>query len=392
MNLKLMRDLDTFLGGFFVLIINGFSLFKVRSRPVLPGKQEEINILFIKFFGAGSIILSTPMAKGLKKLYPNAKIVLLTFQENQAVGEQLPAYSKIIIFRKDSFGSFSVDLVRNLFLIWRMRPQIVLDGEFFSNFTNLFSWMTFAKIQVGFHLRRVSRGKTFSHKVSLNTHKHITHVFYALAASVGARYEDVDLTELEIKLPDQKDVTIILSKLNMQANRPVVVINPNASHTSYLRRWPAEYFISLVSEMIAKYPDFYYVFVGSGSEGDYVERIVKQLPFSAIRNSAGKLSVGELLALIYKSTLVITNDSLPLHVASAFKKNVVSFFGPETPRFYGPFHKNALTYFEDIPCSPCLITFDNKAESGCMDNICLKKITPQRVFGDIESFFFNNGI
>ncbi|MBI4384820.1 MAG: glycosyltransferase family 9 protein [Nitrospinae bacterium] len=254
----------------------------------------------------------------------------------------------------------------------------------------MLSWATFAKFQVGFYQRQVARGKTFSHKVSLNNHKHITHIFFSLAAAVGARYEDTSLTDLDLEPPHEEEIASVFSKLGLPPGKPIVVVNPNASHLSYLRRWPAEHFVSLVSEMLSMHPDFYYVFVGSGDEADYVESIAARIPSSAIKNSAGKLSMGELLALIYKSSLVITNDSLPLHITSGFKKNVAVFFGPETPRLYGPLHDNALTFFEDIYCSPCLLTFANKLGEKCNDNVCLRKITPRRALDEIERRFFAN--
>ncbi|MBI4389666.1 MAG: glycosyltransferase family 9 protein [Nitrospinae bacterium] len=386
-----MRTLDLLVGGILVQIINVLSLFKMGRRSGLPERRAVANILFIKFFGGGSLILSTPMARGLKKRYPNARISLLTFRENRELAGRLPVYDRIITLRNDAFGGFFADLVRNLFRIWRTRPDLVVDGEFFSNFTNVLSWMTFAKFQVGFYQRQVARGKTYSHKVSLNNHKHIAHIFFSLAAAVGARYEDAELTELDLKPPDAGEIASAFAKLGLPSGAPVVVVNPNASPLSYLRRWPAGHFVALVSEMVAIHPDFYYVFVGSGNEADYVESIAARIPSPAIKNSAGKLTMGELLALVYKSGLVITNDSLPVHIASGYKKNVAAFFGPETPRLYGPLNGNALTFFEDIHCSPCLLTFANKLGEKCGDNVCLGKITPRRVLEEIERRFFSQG-
>ena len=85
---------------------------------------------------------------------------------------------------------------------------------------------------------------------------------------------------------------------------------------------------------------------------------------------------------------IITNDSLPVHIASAYEKDVVVFWGPESPNFYGPLNENNLSFYANILCSPCLLVFDNKAENDCKDNICLKQITPEFALEKIEKKFF----
>jgi len=107
-------------------------------------------------------------------------------------------------------------------------------------------------------------------------------------------------------------------------------------------------------------------------------------------SSAGLLDIDEYCGLLYSSNLIITNDSLPTHIASAYNKDVVVFFGPETPEFYGPLTSNSICFFENIPCSPCLIVFDNKAEVHCQDNICLKQLSPEKVIKSVEEKFFQN--
>ena len=50
-----------------------------------PPKLIVIN----KFFGLGSILLSSNLVRGIKKKYPDAKIIFLTFKENQKLLELL---------------------------------------------------------------------------------------------------------------------------------------------------------------------------------------------------------------------------------------------------------------------------------------------------------------
>ena len=389
MKINFMRNLDGQLGGVLVSLIRFFSFF-IRSRRPSPSDLGEVkDILFIKFFGGGSIILASPMIRGLKKLYNNPTIHVLTFHENRHLCSRVSVFDQILTVRKGSLYEFAFDTVKTLVKLWKIRPSIVVDGEFFSNFTALIAWLTPAKVRVGFHERQVSRGDIMTCQVPLNVHKHITTVFYSLAVALGARYEDAHLDQLSLLPPEPEDVGSAFAKLNLEPKSPIVVVNPNAGPLSTLRRWPADYFVELVSLMAQDHPEITFVFVGSVEEASYVANIHEQIPLPNVVSSAGKLTIAELCGLIWSSMFLVTNDSMAVHIASAYHKHIVCFFGPETPRFYGPLHDNSLTFFEDIPCSPCLSTFDNKVGWNCQDNVCLKQITPKRVMDAIDQWYFS---
>ena len=390
MKIKFMREMDILVGGFIVNIVNLFFIFRFGQKPSPPNSEKVKNILVIKFFGLGSILLMTPAINGLKTLYPKANICLLTFAENLEFCTRLEGIDRVLTLRSSGFFVFTVDFIRNLLIFWRVRPAIVIDGEFFSNFTSIISLLTFSKVRVGYHLRQVARGKSLTHQVPLNTHHHITHVFYSLVAALGARYEDIVLSDLSLHNPRTHEHDSAFEKLNLSDDSKVIVVNPNSSSLSVLRRWPADHFVHLISKLARKYPDHEFVFVGNEKEFSYVQNITERISLGNITNSSGKFSIGEYCALLKASKLIITNDSFPTHIASAYNKDVAVFFGPETPDFYGPLSLNSVSFFENIPCSPCLIVFDNKAENNCKDNICLKQIKPEQALRRIEEKFFKN--
>jgi ADP-heptose:LPS heptosyltransferase len=388
MKLKFMRVLDVYLGEIFFAFINFLFLFKFNKSAVNPNPEKVNKILVIKFFGLGSILLMTPMVRGLRTLYPHAKIYFLTFKHVKKFCGQVSGFDEVLTLRDDNFLVFAEDALKSLLFIWKNRPNIVVDAEFFSNFTSLFSFFTFSPVRVGFHMRQAARGVHLTHKVVLNTHHHIVYGYYALAAALGGQYEDLNFKELDLNSPSRKTTDSVLNKLNFKKSDKLIVINPNASPTNLLRRWPADYFISLISQLALKYLDYYFVLIGNKNEEVYVNDIFENLNLPNVFSSVGQLNIDEYLALLNQSELIITNDSLPVHIASAYKKSVAVFFGPETPVCYGPLGKNALVFYSNIPCSPCILAFDNKEEVDCKDNICLKKITPEYALKRIEEKFF----
>ena len=387
--IKFMREIDIRVGAFIFPVINLLLMFRAEKKTKPIPKEKVKKILVIKFFGMGSILLMSPMLKGIRSIYPDAQISLLTFKGNLEFCKLVNAIDRVLPVDDENFFLFFKGTIRHLFLMWKERPSIIIDVEFFSNFTSLFSLFTFAPVRIGYHLRQVSRGHHLTHKVLLNTHHHITYTMYHLVAALGAKYDDVNFSELSLKKPDLKQKKSVYQKLALSEDTSMILINPNSSELLHLRRWPSEYYVSLISKMLQKYPEHKYILVGSKSEFGYVQTIADQIKPNKVINSAGMFTIGEFCALLYEANLIVTNDSLPVHIASAYKINVATFFGPETPSFYGPLNSNSLSFFENIPCSPCLIAFDNKAQNNCNDNICLKSITSEEVFLKIEKKFLS---
>ena len=100
-------------------------------------------------------------------------------------------------------------------------------------------------------------------------------------------------------------------------------------------------------------------------------------------NFAGKTTFTELLALYYISDVLVTNDSGPVHFSTLTDIKTFAFFGPETPRLYGPLGDNCFVFYSNYACSPCISAFNHR-KSACNDNKCLKVISVQEVYKKVQ--------
>ncbi|MBL8015689.1 MAG: glycosyltransferase family 9 protein [Ignavibacteria bacterium] len=162
--------------------------------------------------------------------------------------------------------------------------------------------------------------------------------------------------------------------------RPYIVVNPNASKMAYERRLPAAYFVKLV-DSFTNSSEFKIVFTGSAEEKEYVGSIVSRLAGRRdVIDLSGMLSVSSLAELIAGAKCLITNDSGPLHIASAANTPVVAFFGPESPVRYGPLSTQQLVFYRGLECSPCMSISNSKtvncvhAEPICMTGFDINEI------------------
>jgi len=89
--------------------------------------------------------------------------------------------------------------------------------------------------------------------------------------------------------------------------------------------------------------------------------------------------VRELVALLGRAALLVTNDGGPAQFSSLTAVPTVALFGPETPALYGPLGDHASCLHLGLPCSPCLTAYNHRNSPCDGDNQCLKRIAPDAV-------------
>ncbi len=114
------------------------------------------------------------------------------------------------------------------------------------------------------------------------------------------------------------------------------------------KRWP--YYPELAA-MLAE--EFRVVVIGSETDVDLARSIQQQHP-GAI-DATGRLSLLESAELIRRCAALVTNDSAPLHLASAVNTPSLAIFGPTVPDFgFGPLATRAdVAGVDALPCRPC---------------------------------------
>jgi heptosyltransferase-2 len=96
------------------------------------------------------------------------------------------------------------------------------------------------------------------------------------------------------------------------------------------------------------------VVIGGPDEIDEARAIVEAAP-DRVASAAGELPLRVSAALLERAAVLVTNDSAPLHLASAVGTPTVAIFGPTVPRFgFGPrAPRAAIVERTDLACRPC---------------------------------------
>lgn len=111
------------------------------------------------------------------------------------------------------------------------------------------------------------------------------------------------------------------------------VLVPGASAES--KRWAVDRFVEAGNHLAARH-GLKLVIAGSGSEHELAAQCASSCGGDAV-NLAGRTSLSELVALIDMATIVVCNDSGPMHIAAARNTRLVAIFGPTDPARTGPY-------------------------------------------------------
>jgi len=161
----------------------------------------------------------------------------------------------------------------------------------------------------------------------------------------------------------------------------LIIFNPSAGEIP-IRAWPVENFIELGNRLLSD-PNQVIVLMGAETDRKTTEEVFRALQHPRCLQFTGQTTLPELMDLFTISDVLITNDSGPGHFASMTPVPIFIFFGPETPRLYGPLGENTHILYADFPCSPCLTAYNHR-NTLCRDNKCLKNISVDEVYARVQ--------
>jgi len=388
MNIDFMRVIDKWLGIPICFALSAIDMIMPKNRIRTPK-----NILFIEMSEMGSSILAYPAIQKIKSMYPKANIYFLIFRKNRKSVDILGTIKKsnVLTVSSESLFSLMKDTLSIILKLRRLNIDITFDLELFSRYTSIITYLSAAKSRVGFyqyHQEGLYRGSYLTHKVLYNPHQHMVFNFLAQVHSVSRKRHmpllkenlqtsDLQLPKISFNTPALRQRLSNMAPELKQSSR-IVILNPNAGLLP-IRAWPLENYISLAKRILNKYEDTYIIITGVGGASKDAANICKALDNKKVLDLTNKTAFEELIDLFNIAKVLITNDSGPAHFASLTQVKSMVFFGPETPKLYGPLGKNCTPIFAGFACSPCVSAFNHR-KTPCKDNRCLKSITVEQVF------------
>lgn len=345
------------------------NIFK-KNEPISADIRE---ILVIRTAYIGDVVMTLPILKPLKKLYPHAKITFLTssaakglFLNNQ-YADSVITYNAFWFYSegrlKDFFGFLKTLRSKHYDLIIEARGDI---RDIF-----LLMYLSRGRYRVSYNVG--GGGFLLTHVVPFEGIKHRVDYHLDIISFLGGGSDATDWGLHPTKEENHKAEEIILKYAKRQGS---VIIGIHPGGRKGLKCWPMERYAGLadraISELGAKI-----FFTGSEKEYDLVKEITMKMNNRA-ENLAGSLDLKTLSAFIGKLDVFITNDSAPLHIASAMKTPTIAIFGPSKSNETGPYGNIHRVVEEDFSC-----------RAACDEDVCNHKVFNECMEGiAVEDVFF----
>ena len=264
----------------------------------------------------------------------------------------------------------------------RVRPSIFFDLQIHTHrrLARRIAWLSGASRRFGFFRPRESLPDAY-HGIYANPFAPVDQLYREMAQQLGSgNAEPMRNRPLTISEVDDNRAVALLQGWFRSGER-LLIVNPNASATAYVRRWPIAHYSQAISTLLRKVPGLKVGLIGSDAEADYVQTLDAMLSAHGdrVRNFAGLTSLGSLMALLSRADCMLSNDSGPLHLALALEVPVVGLFGPVHPNHNAQLghKKRKIILYKPILCSPCVHYVSPPPCGG--DNRCMKLITPESV-------------
>lgn len=156
------------------------------------------------------------------------------------------------------------------------------------------------------------------------------------------RYKEMMEAFLSIAITDFKVRPVYVAGKGIDEALPkdnYIVLFPSAS--AYLKRWSTDHYAKVANHILAS-SSYAIVIAGSEKDKKYAKAIMKHIASKdvvRVFDLTGKTSLQELAQLIDESSLLITNDSVPIHIAALYNKKAICVLMGENYGRFAPYPK-----------------------------------------------------
>jgi heptosyltransferase I len=304
---------------------------------------EPARVLIVKPSALGDVVHTMPVVRLLRRRWPRADLAWLIAPAFESLVGHHPDISRTIAF--DRKGLSSPDAGPMIVRDWIAFGQRLADERFdlvldFQGLirSGLLSLATHAPVRVGFGYAREMAWVGYTHRVeSRGAERHAVERYLDIAETFGCPREVV--FDFATRAEDRDAVRSLLHGVGRYC-----VLAPGTNWLT--KKWPIDNYARLAGR-IEKELGLRCVVSGAA---DVVE-LARRLPTAL--NLVGRTSLPQLVELMRSASLVVANDSGPMHIASAVGAPLVTIFGPTNPVRTGPYSRTDTVVKLDIVCSPC---------------------------------------
>jgi heptosyltransferase-2 len=324
----------------------------------------------------GDAVMCEPALRGLRKLFPDAQIALLVKPAVADLFAGHPALTRVLTY--DIKGRHA-----GLSGKWALAGQLRRQGfDLAVLFQNAFeaAFLTFlAGVPRRYGYATDGRSLLLSDPVAASDRRTLVHqvrYYWELLKPLGLT-DDPPAPELVVFPEEEQAMAGRFAQGGLPATDIVVGINPGSTYGG-AKRWLPERFAEVTERFCrtireSREQQVSVVIFGAKGEEHLGREIAARLSSRSLILS-GATTIRELMAALKRCSMLLTNDTGPMHIASAFQVPVVAIFGPTDWRTTSPFGSAHTIVRQPVDCAPCLL------RECPIDHRCMTRVSVDQVY------------
>ncbi len=342
----------------------------------LVRKNLPRNILVRAPNWIGDAVMCEPAVRGLRALFPQAELTMLAKPAIAELFTVHPGLNCVLVY--DDKGTHA-GLSGKWSLAGTLRRRRFDLAVLFQNaFEAAFlTWLAGIPRRYGYATD--GRGLFLTEPIAVPNGPvpvHQVEYYWNLLKPLGMAGGAAPPT-LSVSADEDRMVDVRLASAGIDPSGFIVGINPGSTYGS-AKRWLPDRFAEVAKRLMRRLGEpkgapVAVVILGAKGEESLGKDIAAQLGGRSAVLS-GATTIRELIAVVKRCRLLITNDTGPMHIAAACGVPVVAVFGPTDWRTTAPYGQERSIVREAVDCAPCLL------RECPIDHRCMTRISVDRVY------------
>ncbi len=324
----------------------------------------------------GDAVMSEPALAALRELFPAAEITLLVKPTIAELLRSHPALHRILVYEDPGRHARITGKWTLAGTLRRSRFDLAIL------FQNAFeaALLTFlAGIPRRYGYATDGRSFLLSDPIAVperTTIGHQVQYYLDLLRPLGSE-RPAGSPRLFLSDEEEQAVDRRLAEVGVAESDLLVGLNPGSTYGG-AKRWLPERFAETADRLIREQGahsgrQVRVVIVGARGEEALGRAIADRMQIKPVQLS-GRTTIKELMAVIKRCDLFLTNDTGPMHIAASFGVPVVALFGPTDSRTTSPFGSGHTIVRHSVECAPCLL------RECPIDHRCMTRISVDDVY------------
>ena len=278
----------------------------------------------------GDAVMCEPAVRGLRTLFPESELIMLAKPAIAELFTAHPGLTGVLVYddKGDHAGLSGKWSLAGMLRRRHFDLAVLFQNAFEAAFL---TWLAGIPRRYGY----VTDGRVFfltepvavpSGPVPVHQVEYYWNLLRPLGLAGGATPPSLLVSSDEDRLADRRLVSAGIDKSDL-----IIGINPGSTYGS-AKRWVPDRFAEVAQRLVqrleqAEGATVVVAILGAKGEESLGQDIAAQIGGRSVVLS-GATTIRELMAVVKRCRLLITNDTGPMHIAAAFGVPVVAVFGP----------------------------------------------------------------